>query len=193
MKKLLLVIFLLPLMAKSQTIPVLLPEKDGRVLYEEVVEINKSQQQLYQNAKYFMVTTFRDANKVIQNDDKEIGQIIGKGNTSHSISYMNQHFFYTDRFTIQVDCKENKYRYKIFDITMDGSGASSGAEGSVDDFNAYLKGEKSMEFPKLFRKKLESAFITNTQQHVISIDNNIKSLIASLKTAMNKTGSSEDF
>lgn len=96
------------------------PTKDGKIHYEEVVEVTASKNNLYSNAKMWFVDTFKSADDVIQMDDKELGVIIGKGFSDiyvdtkilGDISKTKTRAYYT----IKVQLKENKYKVDIYDI-----------------------------------------------------------------------------
>lgn len=55
-------------------------QNDGSVTYTYIVEgVKKDKEQSYQAIKSWFIANFRDANEVIQHDDKEAGTIIGVG------------------------------------------------------------------------------------------------------------------
>ena len=56
------------------------PNKDGKINYSEVVNVDSvKKEELYNRAKHWLVETFNSAKDVIQIDDKENGEIVGKG------------------------------------------------------------------------------------------------------------------
>lgn len=120
----------LPSTASAQTMPM----KDGKVVYEFVDSSIISQKDLIHNrARTWVANNFRDANAVIQLDDKELGELIGKGNFSWGMLD-----YATCYFTVSVSSRDNKYRFRFYDIIiMQGTKAPKksieshiGADGS---------------------------------------------------------------
>lgn len=116
MKVLLLAIMLLPFCAIGQT----------SVNYDisNVVEIpNVKKDELYRRAIFWISDNFRSANNVIQLQDKENGQIIAKGSIEYGAKpFMpgtNYSGYFT--FTLNFECKDNKYRYSITRMTHEAS------------------------------------------------------------------------
>jgi len=66
---------------------------------ERVDSVSKTKSQIYSDTKMFIAETWKSANDVIQNDDKENGMILIKGVTIQSKYYqMNDHkWFYSYR------------------------------------------------------------------------------------------------
>lgn len=110
---------LLPLIAAAQkdTVGLNLPYKDGKIVYERIVDVpGLNKQDLYKNAKQWFVDYFKSSKDVIQNEDKEEGTIIGKGIIPYvfHIKIMGN-YTKNDHLTVQVSAKDNKYRIRIYD------------------------------------------------------------------------------
>lgn len=101
-----------------------LPIKDGKVEYESVVDVTGTKVDLYTKAKQAIVELFFDAKSVIQMDDKEAGKLVGKGTVFCPIKVMGVASGFYTKYTISVEVKDNKYRLRLYDITMDGLGGS---------------------------------------------------------------------
>lgn len=99
-----------------------LPTKDGEIFYEKVDTITGTKDALYIKAKGWFVNTFKDANKVIQMDDKETGQLMGKGNFPVSYTYLMQPVNAACNFTVKVDLKDNKYRIQLYNFNLGDQG-----------------------------------------------------------------------
>jgi hypothetical protein len=90
-----------------------LPVKEGKVFYEVIdSSIQGTKQELQVKAKMWMANAFKDAKEVVQMDDKEAGEVLGKGN--FNIGYFNMHC----RFTIKISTRDNKYRCQIYDMSI---------------------------------------------------------------------------
>ncbi|MDN4164875.1 DUF4468 domain-containing protein [Cytophagales bacterium LB-30] len=98
----------------------ILPLEDGRVTYSGVVQVNDvSRSQLYNNAKRWFIDTYTSGKDVIQLDDKESGEIIGKGYFEEVwmvTAYSGQNVNVWQ--TIKVQMKDGRYRYEITDFRM---------------------------------------------------------------------------
>lgn len=83
--------------------------------WEKVDSVNKTKAQIYTDTKMFIAKTWKSAQDVIQNDDKEAGMILIKGNMSKHIIVMGiQDYCYTYNYTITFLMKDNKFK-----ITLD--------------------------------------------------------------------------
>jgi hypothetical protein len=123
--------------------------------YSEVVEISGSQAELYARAREWFVHAYTNADDVIQMDEKESGQIIGKGKFSVYLS-MNTRYI---RHTVTIQVKDNKYRYTITNFVLDwGNGVAT---------------EPFETLQKMYQKKAYSAAAET-----------VPSIVQSLKKAM---------
>src|ERR1700710_520458 len=94
-----------------------LPYKDGKVIYQQIDTINgATKTQLYDKAKLWVANAFKSANAVIQIDDKENGQIVGKGNFRIDFKVFTSKWFTTCFFTVKIDTRDNKARATVYDI-----------------------------------------------------------------------------
>jgi len=124
MKKIILIalLALLCVSVKAQdkdTVGLKLPIKDGRLIYEGIIDApNKSKMDLYNNARQWFVDYFKSSKDVIQNEDKDQGRIIGKGIILVPWKTVASNGFYDDKITIQIDVKDGKYRYRIYDMII---------------------------------------------------------------------------
>jgi hypothetical protein len=143
-----------------------LPKKDGKVTYTNVINVDSVRKdELFVRAKKWFATTYKSANDVIQMDDKDAGEIVGKGNMQIKYYARNPRISHT----ITISVKDGKYRYTISDLEY------SDIQG--DKFNIE-------NFPKAWfgEQKLYDA-----------IDSNVKVIIESIKAAMNSSKNNDDW
>lgn len=153
MKYLFLLLILAPFSIKSQQ---LLPEKDGKVIYEQVDSVpGVLKTELYSRAKIWLVKEFNSSKAVIELDDKDAGQIIGKGSFKYVYTVMLTTGYWRCSFTLQIDCRDNKARIKIYDISSKSVG-----ESTAEDFNKYA---------------------SHSQKHIKAINDGLESTLASFK------------
>ncbi|MFN4085386.1 MAG: DUF4468 domain-containing protein [Spirosomataceae bacterium] len=112
------------------------PRKDGKIVYEKVDSLKGfSKEKLYGFSKKWFADTFKNSKAVIQTEDFETGQIIGKGETyivnpeleAKGIIFLDI-LSGSYRFTIQIDIKDEKYRIRIYDIARVNRVAQYGYE-----------------------------------------------------------------
>ena len=149
--------------AQKDTTGLNIPVKDGTVVYERVVEApNKSKADLYKNAKQWFVDYFKSSKDVIQNEDKEDGKIVGKGILLIPFKgALGSNVMYNDKLSIQVDCKDNKYRLRFYEQTLSSSGGE--VVTTPESLIGKLLGKEKSPFnEKQARRMLESMNATIT-------------------------------
>jgi hypothetical protein len=95
-----------------------------------------------------MLDYFNSKTGGILSTDKEQGQILGKGSFQKSDEFralFRVNNDYTFIFKIQIDCKDNKYRIRLYDILYDDTWPLEGynddlkkSKNKMDHQNAYL-------------------------------------------------------
>ena len=176
MKKFLLLAMLFAskvIFAQQDTVGLNIPIKDQKIVYEGVIEIaNKPKSELYANAQKWLVEKFSNIKDVIQTQDKEQGQIVGKVNLTTTIKgRMGTPWNFLNNMIVQIDCKDNKYRYRIYSIITSLPG------GGID--------ETPLETP--YFSLLSGKWVVNktyTKSMLVNTNIDIKGLIESLKATM---------
>lgn len=87
----------------------------GQLEYAEIVDSKLTQGQLYSNAQEWIARTFGDYKSVIQFEDKENGKLIIKGLSVLKTKAEFPNMVVTEKinYIITIECKDNKFRYKI--------------------------------------------------------------------------------
>lgn len=128
-----------------------LPKENGKVIYQEVIEAKGvSAENLYNSARLWFLENFKYSKEVIQYESKETGIVSGNGNTDFGISsIMNTYVENTLFFTITIEVKEEKFRYKITDLSVTQAAVPS-ARTPIEQFFSeewmYKKSGKPKEF-----------------------------------------------
>lgn len=139
-----------------------LPVKDGKVVYEFIdTTVKGSSDQLNDKAKIWFANAFRDSKEVLQYQSEN--SLIGKGNFDFNQAMVP----FLVRFSVRVDCKDNKYRVQFYDITY-----REGTRGAVKDIEGLNE--------KRGRDKLKG-----------NIDQHFKYIISSISKTM--SGNDNDF
>jgi len=84
--------------------------------WDIIDSVNKSKVQIYNDSKLFIAETWKSANDVIQNDDKESGVILLKGITTYESFFMLSNHKWVFRYTIKILIKENKFRFILENV-----------------------------------------------------------------------------
>jgi hypothetical protein len=163
-----------------------LPMETGKLTYTEVVTLDSiDKAELFSRAEEWFARTFNSAQDVIQMKDKEAGKIIGKAvmpvtlkglNTGGKGGFIN--------YTVAVYFKDNRYKYEINDFYHTGESLRGGY--SIPDWGACELMLNSNV--KWYGFKMQKHFNSFFWQ----IDFQIKSLINSLKTAMEQSIETSD-
>lgn len=159
----LLIIFILnlifiPFKCNAQEIdPNKFPVNDkGVIEFSGIIENNLSKDKMFSNAKEWIAKNFVDYKKVIQFEDKEEGKIIIKGVSN--VSYIHESDIHNTsesiKYTITIECKDHKYRYKIEDIIIEEVSTFMGMKGKpiyltpinhIEKYNNKFSEYKPME------------------------------------------------
>ncbi len=116
----------------------ILPISEGIVTYTSVIQVDGvNKEELYTRAKKWFATTYKSAKDVIQLDDKENGEIIGKGN--FNISYYTRNPIINH--TISISIKDGKFKYKITDFRYSDN---QNETFLVEDFPKSWGGKKKL-------------------------------------------------
>ena len=123
------------------------PTNAGEYEFSEIVNSSFSKSALFSNAKAWVMDAFNNYKAVVQMESETDGRIVVKGNYENfqpKLTYDNYKHFTYERayFTIVIDCKDNKYRYKIKDIIIKEISYHSGSiySGSTE-FDYEVKHE----------------------------------------------------
>ena len=77
--------------------------------WDKIDSIQKNQNELYSITKMYIGETWKSAQSVIQNDDKEGGSILVKGLSVQSLFFQMNDHRWTFSYTVKFLFKDNKY------------------------------------------------------------------------------------
>ena len=155
----------------AQKIPI--DSASGNAMYKETIKIDDTKDKLYLKGKEWLANTFKSAKEVIQMDDKEAGQIIGKRNMEVSI---RGNYAGHINYTIALYFKDGKYKYEIKNIYHEKPNTpSNGGDIGKDKPQCGIWGLFQNQWDEIKR----------------DADSKILLLIADLKTNMAKTTSTD--
>jgi hypothetical protein len=121
--------------AQKDTIGLNLPLANGALTYEKVFNMPQaSKNLLYNNAKLWFIQ--RDTRKQgIQSQDSVLGRILGKISDTVTIKgtgFLNPTHIANVNMIIQIDCKDNRYRCRIFNLKFEIETQGKSQSFSVD-------------------------------------------------------------
>ena len=158
-----------------------LPKIEGQYEFTEVVQLDTGYKKdaLYRNAKLFFANISKSSKDVLQYDDREEGKVIGKVNFQISghqnILLSSFSETRTTTFTLEISCKEGKYRYRMFGFSSEYSYGESDKKkpervttGSLSLDQAYERSEKGGT------KKMERNLFINTLAETKSTQDHLR-------------------
>lgn len=89
------------------------------VKFEKVDSVNKTSSQIYSATKLFIANTWRSAKDVIQNDDKEAGNILVKGSITENVTFFGSVYRYVYTYNVTFKMKDGKCKIIIDNIFCD--------------------------------------------------------------------------
>lgn len=184
MKRLFLILIFYPFYSFSQNlIEEIFPIEDGRITYQEVVSIDSlvTGKNVYLNARNWMVDAFRSSKDVIQFDDSANNSIIAKGFIAkgHNNLISNPKIW----FSLKIEAKNGRYRYKFYDVQYEFDVNFMDVHKHFNE--NFEKWGDTSKIEIANPKKKEKA-LTMYRVFYHEVDNEFKSLIASLKNSVVK-------
>jgi len=95
----------------------------------------KSGSQIYSDTKMFIAETWKSSKSVIQNDDKEGGNILIKGVCVKSNTYSMMLIKYTYAYTVTFKMKNGKYKITIDNVYCENATASDREIKKIEPFD----------------------------------------------------------
>ncbi len=91
--------------------------------WEKIDSVAKTKAQIYSDTKMFISETWKSAQNVIQNDDKDAGMILVKGASIQTAYYgkgmMGQTYKYIYHYTVKFYMKDGKYKMILDEVKLD--------------------------------------------------------------------------
>jgi hypothetical protein len=156
------------------------------MIYTEVIQNDSvSQNELYNRAKLWFATAYNSANDVLQIDNKEEGQIIGKAVMKYNpiVISGSEQTKGIIKYTIKIFVKEGRYKYEITDFIHDAYGNQYGKSSM-----GLITTEKECPNPKPMAKSWSNKVWDDIKSQIAE---NMTLLISSLKEGMTKTTESK--
>jgi|GEM_PF-2746504 len=163
------------------------PIKEDKLYYEGVVDVTPTAKQLdlYRTGRTWFVDTYVDAKEVLQLDDKADGKMMGKGRYKYSFLNGINISQVLMRFTLALDVKDGKYRYRMYNFEGDNVntsllGGANATQLRILDYNQCYVDYKADKRAKYNLKVLQG------------MDAQVKTIVASLQKAMLASTSGKD-
>lgn len=170
-----------------------LPKVDGQNEWTGIVQVDTSlkKDDLYRNAKIFFANEFKSAKDVIQYDDRGEGRVVGKGNFHLEDGQSAVLVFCSEKrdvdFTLEIYCKDGKYKYRIYGISAECTVRVSGGS-SPDNVN-----RENITFDAAYTRTLKGISKKMERRLFMAMNDEIQSTIADIKKAMAVKKSDDSF
>ena len=157
----------------------ILPLVEKEVTYTNVVTVDSVKAtELYIRAKLWLADAYKSSKDVIQVEDKEAGQIVGKGIASVNWQSTFMSISETKVYhTITIQVKDGRYRYEISSFLVKYDYKSGNTIQHAE--STLIQWSKNRE--------------ENSKKYFANVDEVFKKLIASLEKAMNKPSKSSNW
>lgn len=193
MRKLLLILLVLPLIGFSQT--------DSSVFqFTKIDSAKGSKAYLFVNAKSWLASTFNSSKAVIEMEDKDAGVIIGHGTfvRSEKGGFGNQVGLSLITFTIKINIKDDKYRCILSNFNhkyvQTASTFDPNQSYAMNNLNSSLASNRSGGSLDDDKPDCGGMFMTRKQWQKIKdyATSESESLLASMNNAM-RTNTNDNF
>lgn len=117
----------------------------NKLNFSEVIQVEGvSKSELHERAFNWFINTFRNANNVIQVNDKENGQITAKALLNYTPSFLvgSGPVKGYISYTVSIYSKDGRYKYEITDFYHDPTGPNKKSVGIITDDEIYPGEEK---------------------------------------------------
>jgi hypothetical protein len=137
--------------------------------WERIDSIAKTKNEIYSLTKMFIAETWKSAQNVIQNDDKDGGLILVKGASIQKKMFMGGEYNYVYNYSVTFRMRDNKYKITLDNVYCESAYMSSGRQFTkIQPFDGDncpetgtfaapgLPKKKAIEMMNQFRSELEN-------------------------------------
>lgn len=148
--------------------------------WDRIDTTTKSKNQIYSDTKLFIAETWKSAQEVIQNDDKDAGIILVKGISIQSKYFQMNDHKWTYSYNVKFLMKDGKYRIMIENVNCLSARCGSYSWPLIEacdtcEFPGYMKTSLNKER----YSELLSSLKVELQSIVDGYEKRIKSLVPS--------------
>lgn len=166
-------------------------QKDSIISYTEVVKVDSAtKDELYIRARDWYNGAFHSSKDVLQIQDKEVGEIGGKGIFTtyyhHSTLGVENGYNQEFNFKITIWVKDNRYKYEITDI--DNYRSATYTNSQIEPFGVMRSINYSPIKIYMLSKKRTDALFLDTKERAIA---KVLQIIKSLQDFMKKKSTSD--
>ncbi len=160
-------------------LPILCSAQSGPVSFSEVIPVEgASKEELFIRARAWFAESFTDSKSVLQINDKESGELVGKalfGYTSGVFMGSGARQGHI-KYTIKILVKDGRYKYVIEDFIHEAS-----------PYNKMPDSWGLLEYGKVMKGRGGKGFVEKVMNEMIDMSNRTaQSLIVGLVKTMNK-------
>jgi uncharacterized protein YsxB (DUF464 family) len=142
--------------------------------WEKIDSVSKTKSQIYSDTKMFIAKNWKSAKSVIQNDDKDAGNILIKCSSIRKVPFMMLVFVYIYNYNVEFKMKDGKYKLIIDNVYCESAFQQTG-RGRVTKIDPFdgdncpktgtisapgLPQKKAIKMMKSFKQDLQSIIYT---------------------------------
>lgn len=165
---------------------------DGKIYYEGVVKVDSTikQADLYRKGREWFVNTYVDAKEVLQLDDKADGKLMGKGVYKYSFFNGLNSSSVTMGFTLNLDVKDGRYRYRIYNFN-----GTNKNQSALDGLSSRPSGPSyiKLDYDQTYADYKAGKRAKYNGKVTAGMDEQVRGIIASLEKAMRAPSTNNDF
>ena len=157
------------------------PRVENQYEYSEIIQMDSSHTKdiLYRNAKLFFAYISKSSKDVLQYDERNEGKIIGKVTFQvkdhQNVLLSSFDEVRTTTFTLEISCKDGRYRYRMFGFAFEYSYGESDKRKAERFTTGTLNFDEAFERTgKGSTKKMERNLFVNTVNEIKSTQNQLK-------------------
>ena len=148
--------------------------------WDAIDSVSKTKSQIYSDSKMFIAKAWKSAQDVIQNDDKDAGNILVKGSSIQKVKHALNVFTYVYSYSVTFKMKDNKYRMILDNVFCESAYPVGPAQYDIlkiEPFNGqYIKGKTGFSASTLPEKKAV-VMMANLQAELQSLVDSFKEYI----------------
>lgn len=156
-------------------------QSDSTISYSEAVAVpGATQMQLYSRARSWIDNTFQNMKAVLSIDDKETGELAGKGVMRFQIGYMGKTRYMvpvTIEFKLSVRVKDEKYKYEFSDFDVISFWTNTYDYGILRNEQGKLKLASTKKWNELAYEEIKENVQQQTQVLTSSLKDQMKKSI----------------
>jgi hypothetical protein len=182
-----------------------LPAREGKIYYEEVVELKPSvaKDSLYKAARQWLAGYSDTAKLELQVDEREAGQLIARGNHHYQFfvrenmqevgpNEQEKPYVIHLQHTLHIEVKDGQYRFRIYDFSARDEIRDLMITDELNPAQGQVPEPRVRRSARSKKKREEMFMVASYRSKLLAgLEDEVKDLTKSFKSAMAKAESSD--